>query len=275
VQTVWLLTDHRYLRQRMPAALGERLAARGIDVRTILADDAVAELSAGAATPPWRGLRPDDLVLARTRNRFGLALLRAAERHARVLTPWEPVAAVRNKPRAVEELACHGVPLPRTWAADRPEALRALPRDRFPLLLKPHLGDNGRGIVAVASPEELDELEWGDGFALAQELVPCAPVDLKLYVAGEHVWGVRRPSPLAAVASTPPERVELDGELRRLAVVCGEAFDLLLYGVDVVDGGDGPRVVDVNEFPNYTGIEEAPDAIADLLVAALEREAVA
>jgi glutathione synthase/RimK-type ligase-like ATP-grasp enzyme len=62
------------------------------------------------------------------------------------------------------------------------------------------------------------------------------------------------------VPPTPPERIELTPELEELARACGE-----LYGVDVLVSPDGPLVVDVNEFPNYTGVEEAPVAIAELV----------
>jgi ribosomal protein S6--L-glutamate ligase len=55
-------------------------------------------------------------------------------------------------------------------------------------------------------------------------------------------------------------------DLLRLAVICGEAFGLSLYGVDVLETPEGPVVVDVNEFPNYTGVDEAPAAIGAFLV---------
>jgi glutathione synthase/RimK-type ligase-like ATP-grasp enzyme len=63
----------------------------------------------------------------------------------------------------------------------------------------------------------------------------------------------------------PPELVELTPALARLARACQEVFQLELYGVDVLDSPRGPLVVDVNEFPNYTGVEEAPHAIAELV----------
>jgi glutathione synthase/RimK-type ligase-like ATP-grasp enzyme len=58
----------------------------------------------------------------------------------------------------------------------------------------------------------------------------------------------------------------VDETLSRLARSCAAAFDLSLLGVDVVEGPDGPLIVDVNEFPNYTGIVEAPEVIGRLLL---------
>jgi glutathione synthase/RimK-type ligase-like ATP-grasp enzyme len=95
---------------------------------------------------------------------------------------------------------------------------------------------------------------------LAQRFVDTGGVDLKLYVAPGAVWAVRRESPLARV-SGDGERVPVTEDLRALARACGDAFRLALYGVDVLETPSGPVVIDVNEFPNYTGIEEAPETI--------------
>ena len=272
---VWMLSDERYLGQRMPRALGEELSRRGIAVRLLLADRLVQPLAgAGGLADAWHGLRSGDVVVARTRNRSGLALLRSASRPGvAVLTPADRVLAVRDKLRTAQELADRGVPTPATYLADSPALLRALPPARFPLLLKPHAGDNARGIVLVRTPDELDDLDWPDSVVLAQEYVDCGAADLKVYVVGDQVWAVRRPSPLALPGRAVPagvQRVEPTPELRALALDCGAAFGLDLYGLDVLETERGPLVVDVNEFPNYTGVDEALPAAADLVVGRLQ-----
>jgi ribosomal protein S6--L-glutamate ligase len=248
----------------MPAALVPQLERVHVPVSLVSANDVVVPVG----VDPWAELAPGDVVVARTRNRFGLALLQAAGRPAvTVLPTWEAVAHVRNKARALQTLAACGIPMPHTVLVESPASLRRLPERAFPLLLKPHLGDNASGIVLVRHPLELDDLAWPDALVVAQEYVDCGSVDLKLYGIGERLWAVRRPSPLVGsqLPPSPPERVELTPELERLARACGEAFELQLYGVDVLVSPGGPLVVDVNEFPNYTGVEEAPLAIADLV----------
>jgi ribosomal protein S6--L-glutamate ligase len=248
----------------MPAALVPELERFDVPVRIVRANDVVAPVG----TDPWAELSQGDVVIARTRNCFGLTLLRAAERPGVAVLPrWESVAHVRNKARAVETLAARGIPMPRTLLVESPAALKHLPAEEFPLLLKPHLGDNASGIVLVRHPLELDDLTWPDGLVVAQEYVDSGSVDLKLYGAGEQLWAVRRPSPLAGSGRPidPPELVELTPALERLARACQRAFELELYGVDVLESPRGPLIVDVNEFPNYTGVEGAPRAIADLV----------
>ena len=270
---VWVLTDERYLEQRMPRVLVDELRSRGVATRTLVAERLVQSVgSRDEALDPWRDLRSGDVVLARTRNRAGLAVLRSAVRPGvTVLTPPDPIATVRDKPRTAQVLAARGIATPATWLVDSPALLRHLPADRFPLLLKPHAGDNARGIVLVRDAEELDDLEWRDSMVLAQEYVESGAVDLKLYAAGDRVWAVRRPSPLVLPGRSVPtgvEPVEVTPQLRRIADACAAAFDLSLLGVDVLETRRGPLVVDVNEFPNFTGIDEAVPAVADLVAGA-------
>ncbi|MCP9969054.1 hypothetical protein LUX57_30955 [Actinomadura madurae] len=116
------------------------------------------------------------------------------------------------------------------------------------------------------SPRDLERLPWPDGMVLAQHYVDVAGVDVKLYGAGTEVWAARRPSPLLAPGPwDEPVPVPVTEELRGFALACRDAFGLELYGVDVLPSPGGPLVVDVNDFPNYTGIAEAPDAVADLV----------
>jgi ribosomal protein S6--L-glutamate ligase len=273
VASVWLLSDERYLRQRMPTALLRECERAGMPVRVVNANEVIAQIG----VDPWAELAAGDVVVARTRNSFGLTLLRAAQRPGVTVLPrWESVIHVRNKARAVETLAAHDIPMPRTLLGASPAALKGLSADDFPLLLKPHLGDNASGIVLVRHPLELDDLTWPDGLVVAQEYVDSGSVDLKLYGVGEQLWAVRRPSPLAASdRPPPPEPVAPTAGLERLAHACRDAFELELYGVDVLDSPRGPLVVDVNEFPNYTGVDEAPAAIAGLVRSCLTEKAAA
>jgi glutathione synthase/RimK-type ligase-like ATP-grasp enzyme len=83
------------------------------------------------------------------------------------------------------------------------------------------------------------------------------------------VWAVRKASPLLDRdwRRSSAEIVPLDARLRALAFACGRPFGLALYGVDCVLGPEGPAVIEVNDFPNYSGIPEADEVLADLVVA--------
>jgi ribosomal protein S6--L-glutamate ligase len=267
---VWFLTDRRYLEQRMPLAAVEWLAARGVLARLVVADDGglVRGLTSSSPAPasPWSGLDVGDVIVTRSRHPFALALLEQAEAlGARTCDRSSAVLAVRDKVRCTSALAKRGVSVPPTFLARRPEDLARLPRDVFPLVLKPVLGDNGRGLHVVEEPEQLASIAWTEELVLAQCYLDVGGVDLKVYVAGQEVWAVRRPSPLTPRPDAPVA-APVTPALRELVRACREEFGLLLFGIDVLETRGGPVVVDVNEFPNYTGVDEAPAAIGRLLL---------
>ena len=204
--------------------------------------------------------------MARSRHPLAIAFLQEAEAlGARICDRWSSVLRVRDKVSCTLALVKRGLPVPPTFLAHRPEDLRRVPASIFPLLLKPACGDNGRGLRMVQDPDELRSVSWGDDFVLAQHYVDAGGFDLKLYVAGETVWAVRRLSPLLPGLDQPllvPVTPAVDDLVRG----CREEFGLILFGLDVVESRDGPLIVDVNEFPNYTGVDEAPAVIGRILL---------
>jgi ribosomal protein S6--L-glutamate ligase len=254
----WILTDRRYLRQRMPLAVIDWLRAHDQAPRVVLADDAAGR---------WAGLEPGDLVIARSRHPLAAALLDAAvARGARGLHPTASVQRVRDKATCALALARSGLPIPETVLVQRPEELGQLPDAMFPIVLKPVFGDNARGVQILRTRAALDAVAWSGELLLAQSYVDAGGFDVKLYVAGEHVWATRRPSPLLDPHAEATQ-VAVTPALRRIAEGCRGEFGLHLFGVDVLESGAGLAIVDVNEFPNYTGLDEAPEAIGALLLA--------
>lgn len=267
---IWILTDRRYLEQRMPRAVVKWLSARS-PVSLVTADEGgianqIAASGASADMSVWDGLQPRDVVVTRSRHPFAIALLQEAEaRGARTYDRWSSVLRVRDKVSGTLALINRGLPVPPTFLAHRPEDLRRVPAEYFPLLLKPVSGNNGRGLRAVRDPGELASVTWGDEFVLAQHYVDAGGVDLKLYVAGETVWAIRRTSPLVP-DDDHPLPVSVTPAMNQLVRDCREEFGLLLFGLDILESADGPMIVDVNEFPNYTGVEDAPAVIGRLLL---------
>lgn len=263
-ERVWVLTDDRYLKQRMPTELADLLRRRaGVDVQVVRTDGRVSELGGLDGFAPQRG----DVVVPRTRHPYALWLLARTElAGVASLSTSRAIAGVRDKPHAALVLAEAGVPTPCTFVADTPESLRSLPRSSFPLLLKPPLGDNAAGIIRVDGPDELVRLGWQHGMVLAQCYIDVAGVDLKIYCAGERLWAVRRRSPLLPAAGFDDAvQVPVDDTLRSIAQACRKAFGLAAFGIDVLPSSRGPLVVDVNDFPNYTGVAEATEVLAELV----------
>jgi ribosomal protein S6--L-glutamate ligase len=256
--TILVLAESRYLEQRQPAGLVAALRARGLPVRLV-----------DPALPGCEGaLEGAAVAVARGRSPALLAALEVLEaRGVPVPNRAAAIRAVVDKHGMAERLATAGLPGPETRAVARADLPHALAGGPFPLVLKPVRGDNSRGVTLVPDAAALGALAWEEPWALAQPYVEGDGRDLKLYVAGSVVWAVRKASPLLDPGwrSAAAEVIPLEAGLRELALACGRPFGLSLYGVDCVLGPAGPAVIEVNDFPNYSGIPEADEVLADVV----------
>jgi ribosomal protein S6--L-glutamate ligase len=191
---------------------------------------------------------------------------------ARVVNTFEASSLTRDKLASTIVLAGRGVPVPTSFATGQTHLLRQIPGGG-PVWLKPPRGSQGVGVQRLASAADLaaDTALVRDAYDLplplfAQAEVPSGGFDLKVYVVGERMWAIRRPFPARSLADKLGEPARVSPPIRDAALACGAALGLELYGVDFLVAGDEFFVVDVNAFPGYKGIPEAPAAIADYLV---------
>jgi ribosomal protein S6--L-glutamate ligase len=237
-------------------AASEILSRLGFEVESMIAEEVVQR--------PER-LGPDvDLWILKSYTPLSMTM--AGVLHsagARVLNPYPACLAARNKILAAQVLEAHGIPTPRSWITGNLALLAPLARE-MPLVVKPAMGWRGEGVRIVRGEAELLALPPPSEPVLAQELVPGPGEDLRVYVAGDQVFATRKPFSSTSY-SVPGQEVPVTEEIRRLALRCGEAFGLGLFGLDIIESPDGPRVVDVNYFPGYKGIARAPEAVASYI----------
>ena len=223
-------------------------------------------------------LQDFDLIVARGRSWALFCLLAWAEsRNALTINRKAAIIAVYNKADMSVELAAGNIPVPRTFFGSLEALAKQVPMDCYPVILKPIFGDNCRGLVVVSSPEEMTSVEWNEPVAIAQSYLATDGYDLKLYGIGDQVWAVRKPSPFNKRSDTDGANskaglLPLTPELEELGRRCGKIFGLELYGVDCIETDSGPLVIEINDFPNYTGVPEADERLADYVVRRAERE---
>ena len=269
---VGVIAERRYLSQSMPAAALRALEARGVWVDVICPDVARIAPETGLVHVAQEGWTADlndyDVVVSRNRNGLGLAMLSYAEA-AGVLTinSYSSTERIRNKANMAVLLSRAGLLCPPTILARDASTLAGLPRSSFPLILKPTYGDNSRGLQLVRRPEDLEAVEWSDDLLLAQRYLPSDGFDLKLYVCGRSVFAVYKPTPFNGDLAAEPRPVAATPAMVELALRCGATFGLEIYGVDTIETSDGLAVIEVNEFPNFTGVPHAGECIADYVIA--------
>ena len=269
---IGLLVENRYLVQSQPTGMSRALESQGHRVTTV-DPQAVSFLMKDDG---W--LQDFDLIVARGRSWGLLCMLAWAEsRNALTINHKAAIAAVYNKADMSVELAAGKIPVPRTFFGSLESLAKQIPADCYPVILKPIFGDNCRGLVVVGSAEEMIGVEWNEPVALAQNYMATDGYDLKLYGIGDQVWAVRKPSPFnkrseADGADSKAGLQPLTPELEELGRRCGQIFGLELYGVDCIETDSGPLVIEINDFPNYTGVPEADERLADYAVRRAEQK---
>jgi ribosomal protein S6--L-glutamate ligase len=203
-----------------------------------------------------------DVYLLKSDTEMSLSVATALEElGARVLNRASASAAAKDKIVAAAILHRAGIPTPRSVAATRPSQLARYLADG-PLILKPHRGYHGVGLAVADRSEALPADDAYPEVVFAQRYLADARTDLKVFVIGDEVFGVRKPFAADSFLKHG-EPVSLSADLEAMARRCGHAFGLELYGLDVAEADDGASIVDVNYFPGYRGVPDASRRLAD------------
>jgi ribosomal protein S6--L-glutamate ligase len=237
----------------------ELLRTRGVAVEDIYPEDSSLDVARVEADC--------DLYLLKsgTETALGLAgVLHAAG--AKIINPYPTVVAMRDKIVSTKMLQSAGVPLPETWFASKPEQLTRL-LEEGPIVVKPFwAASQGRGVQIVKTEDELSTVITEDGVVFAQRYYQPDGRDHKLYVIGDRVFGVRRVWPPKTLEDKLGEPFEVPDEMREVALGCGRAFGVGLYGVDLITSGGKPYVVDINTFPGFKGVPNAAELLAEQIL---------
>lgn len=181
---------------------------------------------------------------------------------------------VFNRPRAIEaavdkfltstRLQAAGLTVPRTFACQTADdALGAFAALGYDAVVKPLFGAEGRGITRV-NDEALAErvftlLERLGAVIYLQQFVPHHGHDLRLFVLGERVLGMRRVNPddwrTNISRGARGEPLDMDGHLAELALRAAQAVGTDMAGVDFLPGLDGTLyAIEVNAVPGWKAL---------------------
>lgn len=265
-----IVVENRYLAQSQPSGLVTAIRERGHQVTLIDPQ----KTSYSLTDDGW--MQGFDLVAGRGRSYGLMCLLEWAEyRGITTINRKSAIAAVYNKADMAVTLATDGIRTPDTFLGNVECLANEIESSAYPLILKPIFGDNSQGLLVVSTPEELAQVKWQDPVALAQSYIPTDGYDLKLYGAGDKIWPVRKPSPFNKPTDDGAKagEVPLTPALEELGRRCGKIFGLELYGVDCIETPDGPMVIEINDYPNYTGVPRANETLADYVISRAEKGA--
>lgn len=203
----------------------------------------------------------DLYVLKRTN---GLALSIAGALHAQgaaIVNPYPVTVALGDKIIAARILQSAGIPTPATYIVSRPSFLAPL-LDEGPLVVKPYQGSGGYGVRVIRTAVDLAAIPATKEPVLAQRYHPPAGRDRKIYSIGGRLFGVKKIFPARTQAEKHGEPFRPAPELCDIAVRCGQAFGIDLYGVDIIESNGTPYVVDICSMPGFKGVPDAASHLA-------------
>jgi RimK family alpha-L-glutamate ligase len=181
-----------------------------------------------------------------------------------VINPAEAIEHCVDKYDVLAILEDNGVAVPRTVATESlSEALKAFAELGGDVVVKPIFGSRGMGATRVVDSEiastVFKAITFHHGIIYLQEFVPHGHSDIRAFVIDGHVKAAMR-----RVAESwktnysqgaRPAPIELDPDLEELAVKSAKAVGCKIAGVDVLEGPDGPMIVDVNSQPGWKGLQ--------------------
>jgi glutathione synthase/RimK-type ligase-like ATP-grasp enzyme len=206
-----------------------------------------------------------DLYILKSRSSFWWDFAAMVHQQGkRTLNPYPSCVTVQNKLLTTQLLHTSGVTVPRTWMTGSVDFLRQL-AERHPLILKPVQGMRGQGIHIVRTPDDINDLPEFTQPMLIQEFIPSTGGDIKVYAIGEQLYAVRKTfSENSFMDKGTP--YPINDELRELMLKCGQALNISLYGVDVLESSEGFVVVDVNLFSGYRNYPNAARLLATHII---------
>jgi ribosomal protein S6--L-glutamate ligase len=261
-----------YSTQRLRAAALQR----GHTVKVLNTLRFAIDLTADEPDLHYRGrqLSDYDAILPRIGNSityFGTAVVRQFEQMD-VYTPntANGISSARDKLRANQILSRHNIAMPPTaFVRNRADVRPAIERvGGAPVVIKLLEGTQGIGVILAPQVKVaeaiIETLHSTKQNVLIQKFISeSRGRDIRALVVGDRVVAAMRRSAAGDEFRSNVHRggsveaVELDPVYERAAVRSAQIMGLRVAGVDMLEGEDGPLVMEVNSSPGLQGIETA------------------
>ncbi|ANG63072.1 alpha-L-glutamate ligase [Marinobacterium aestuarii] len=194
----------------------------------------------------------------------------------------------RDKLRSLQILSRHHLGIPKTnFVRDKKDVLPAIERvGNAPVIIKLIEGTQGIGVLLAESTKSaeaiIELLQSQKQNVLVQKFVAESKgKDIRALVVGDRVVAaMRRVAQGQEFRSNVhrggvAEAVELSEEYKNTAVKAAQILGLQVAGVDMLEGKDGPQIMEVNSSPGLEGIESCTQldiagAIIDYIAAQVD-----
>tara|TARA_R110002072_G_scaffold7773_6_gene41591 strand:+ start:20051 stop:21226 length:1176 start_codon:yes stop_codon:yes gene_type:complete len=264
----------RSLKAYSTRRLQEAALSRGHDVKVLNTLKFAIDLERGTPDLYFRqkALSHYDAVLPRigaSVTYYGTAVVRQfQEMDVFCANTAHGILNSRDKLRSLQILSRHNIGIPRTsFVRDKNDVLPAIERvGGAPVVIKLIEGTQGIGVLladTVKQAESIVELlqSQKQNVLIQKFVAESKGKDIRAFVVGDQVVAaMRRVAQGQEFRSNVhrggvAEPVDLDPEYIETAVRCTQIMGLRVAGVDMLEGKDGPQVMEVNSSPGLEGIE--------------------
>lgn len=219
---------------------------------------------------------------------YGLAVVRQFEQMGvYTVNTSQAIGVSRDKLRASQILSRHNIGIPATaFVRDRSGVFPAIKAvGGTPVIIKLLEGTQGIGVILADNVKIaeaiIETLQSTKQNVLIQKFVAESKGrDIRALVIGDRVIGAMRRQAQGDEFRSNVHRggttevVELNEEYKRTAIHAAQIMGLGVAGVDMLEGADGPLVMEVNSSPGLQGIEGATGIdIAGQIIESIEDRA--
>ncbi len=251
---------------------------RGHDVKVIDTLRLTIDLQQGSPDLYYGGspLESFDAVLPRIGTSisfYGIAVVRQLEQMGvYCANSANGIQNARDKLRSLQILSRseHEIGIPQTtFVRDRSDALAAIDRvGGVPVVIKLIEGTQGIGVILAEHSETalaiIEALQWVRQNVLIQKFVEeSRGRDIRAFVVGDRVVAAMRRTASGNEFRSNVHRggttqgLILNAKYTETAIRAAQIMGLRIAGVDMLEGRDGPLVMEVNSSPGLEGIEKA------------------
>jgi ribosomal protein S6--L-glutamate ligase len=217
---------------------------------------------------------------------YGLAVVRQFDMMGvPVLNTAVAIARSRDKLRAMQLLTKKDIDVPRTVCARTPDSVDLALSfvGGTPAIVKLQQGAQGIGTMIAETPQavtSLLETLWamGQDIILQEYIAESKGRDYRAIVVGRRVVAaMRRQAKSGEFRSNLHRgglglRVKLDPRYCNAAVAAVKVMGLEVAGVDMLEGREGPKILEINSSPGLEGIERTSGIdVAGAIIAHAER----
>jgi ribosomal protein S6--L-glutamate ligase len=202
---------------------------------------------------------------------FGTAVVRQFQQMGVfVANTANSIGNSRDKLRALQILSKHDIGIaPTMFVRNQADILMAIDRvGGAPVIIKMMQGTQGVGVILAESNKIaeaiVEAMQGAKQSVLIQKFVAESKGrDVRAFVVGNQVVGaMRRVAQGQEFRSNlhrggKAEAIDLEPAYAEAAIRAAHILGLRIAGVDLLEGADGPQIIEVNSSPGLEGIEKA------------------